>query len=120
MNASDDITIEPHEEIVLAVFQCGRMEEEHAAIMQEAVAPAAERQRNLPLVLDLSQVASIPSQGIGALVALWRASKEADQRFILVGLQPAVRESLTICRLDKFFEIFDSIDEALSRIRQSS
>ena len=116
----NEITIKPHEEIVWIALECERMEDERATALQAAVAEAAEKAPALPVVLDMSKIQMLPSLSIGALVAVWRRLKEGGQRFILVGLQPAVRQTLTTCRLDKVFDICDDVDQALSRVRQSS
>ena len=39
-----------------------------------------------------------------------------DQRLMLAGLQPPVREALSITRLDRLFEIHDDVDSALTRL----
>lgn len=120
MSQAKEILIKPHEEIVWVALECERMEDEHASAMQTEVAAAAENAPGLPVVLDMSKVRMLPSMSIGALVALWQKLKESGQRFMLAGLQPEVRRTLTTCRLDKVFEICDGVDEALSRVRQSS
>ena len=45
--------------------------------------------------------------------------KQTGQRFMLVGIQPSVREVLAITRLDKVFEIYETVDGALDQIRLS-
>ena len=118
MPESSEIAIVPHDEIVWARLECDRMEEEHAKSMQSAVSAAAEKANGLPVVLDLTRVDTMPSLSIGALVSLWQDLKQKGQRLILAGLRPNVRQTLTVCRLDKIFEITESVDEAVSRVRQ--
>ena len=120
MSPSQAIEIKTDEEIILAALQCTRMEDEHAQAMQTEVLAAAEQASHLPVVLDMSKVEMLPSLSIGALVTLLQKFKQDGRRFVLVGLQPKARETLTVCRLDKLFEICDSLEETLSRIRQSS
>ena len=74
---------------------------------------AAEQAPGLPVVVDLSNVQVMPSMAIGALVSMWKTIKTDERRFVLVGLQPRVRETLTICRLTTLFEIHETVDEAL-------
>lgn len=119
MSESTGIVIEPREDVVLATVECARMEDEHARDMQEKVSAAAQQAPGLAVVLDLSKVTILPSLSIGALVALWQKFKQEQRRLVLVGLGPMVRETLTTCRLDKLFDICDSVDEALSRIRET-
>ncbi|UCD27816.1 MAG: anti-sigma factor antagonist [Planctomycetota bacterium] len=114
------VIIEPQEDVILAVVDCVRMEEEHTQMMQEEVSAAAEQSRQLPVVLDLSKVEFVPSLSLGALVNLLREFKQHNQRFILAGLHPDVRGTLAVTRLDKLFEITNSVDEALAQVRKSS
>lgn len=120
MSASQTIEIKTDEEIILARLQCTRMEDEQTQAMQTEVLAAAEEVSRLPVVLDMSKVEMLPSLSIGALVTLLQKFKQDGRRFVLVGLQPKARETLAVCRLDKLFDICESLEEALSRIRQSS
>ncbi len=64
------------------------------------------------VVLDLSGVSYMDSSGIGTMVELKRRAAQRDSKVVLVGLQERVRSVFEITRLDKFFDIVDSIDEA--------
>ncbi len=119
MSETSEVTITPHEEIILATVDCGQMRDEQANALQKEVTAAAEGTPELPVVVDMTKVEYIPSVTIGALVALWKRFDQAKRRFILVGLQPQIRKTLAVCRLDKVFEISESVDEALARIKQS-
>ena len=120
MAQSSVITIKPHEEFVLVTVECAMMEDDHAQAMQTEVAEAAEGTPNLPVVLDMSQVKMLPSISIGAIVTLWQKFKQDNRKFIIIGLCEKIREMLTVCRLDKLFELCENVDDALLRIRQSS
>lgn len=111
------ITLEPHDEIILTVVQCERLDEELTAELQTEVSIAAQVNTRLPVVLDMSQVEFFPSLSLGILVKLLGEFKKRGQRFILVGIQSPIRGALALTRLDKLFEIYDTVDEALARIR---
>lgn len=64
------------------------------------------------IILDLSGVTYIDSSGVGTIVELKRRALHDENKVVLVGLQPRVRSLFEITRLDKFFTITDSIDEA--------
>jgi anti-anti-sigma factor len=55
---------------------------------------------------------------LGAIVVLLNTLKQHGQKFILVGLQPAVRDSLAVTRLDKLFEIRDDVEDVLAHLRR--
>lgn len=104
---------------VLAKLQCAELDEPHASDMQRKTQAAAEQSPDLAVVLDLSQVRFVPSLSLGALVTLLQSTKQRQQRFILVGLQPDVRQVFAVCRLDKLFEIYDTVETARCRLQQS-
>jgi len=106
------------DKFLLAKLQCAELDEPHAADMQQKTQAAAEQSPELAVVLDMSQVQFVPSLSLGALVTLLQQTKQRQQRFILVGLRPEVRQALALCRLDKLFEIYDTVEAAESRIKQ--
>ena len=117
MSQTPEITIETTEELILGTIERAQMDDEHARSMRTEVARAAEQTPGLPVVLDMSKVEILMSISIGLLIALLQKFKAEGRRFILAGLQPKVRETLTICRLDKLFEICDSVEEGRSRLK---
>lgn len=64
------------------------------------------------IVLDLSGVSYIDSSGVGTLVVIKREIEKLRARIVLVGLQPRVKSVFEITRLDRFFTIANSVDEA--------
>src|SRR5215471_5915638 len=59
------------------------------------VAPA------LPFVLDMSRIRFLPSLAMGALMGLNQEFRRRGQRLIFAALQPNVRQSLSISRLNR-------------------
>ena len=64
------------------------------------------------IILDLSGVSYVDSSGVGTMVELKRRAMRYQSPVVLVGLQNRVRSLFEITRLDKFFDITDTIDEA--------
>lgn len=117
MSENEVLQVHPHDEIVWTEVRCAEMDENLTRKMQEELLEAAAKVRELPVVLDVSKVTFLPSLSIGALVSFLTEFKQAGRRFLLVGLQPPVREVLAVTRLDKIFEIYDGVDDALEQIR---
>ncbi len=117
MTRANDITITAQEGIILARVECEHMEDQHAQALVVQLVAAADQAPSLPIVLDLSQVSIMPSMSISVLVTLWKKFQGSGQRFILADVQPQVRRTLTICRLDKVFELSDTVEEARLRLR---
>lgn len=66
------------------------------------------------LIIDLAKVTHIDSAGVGTLVEVFRRVKNAGGRMYLSGLTPRVRGVFEITKLDRFFPIVETPDEALS------
>ncbi len=120
MSQTPGIAIETTEALIVGAIECMQMDDEHAKIMLTEVAKAAEQAPDLPVVLDMSKVEMLLSISIAGLVALLQQFKAEGRKFMLAGLQPKVRETLAICRLDKLFDICDSVEEARSRLGTAS
>ena len=116
MSQSPEIVIETSGGIILGTIERAQMDDEHAKKMRTEVVRAAEQAPDLPVILDMSKVEILLSISIGLLVALLQQFKAEGRKFMLAGLQPKVRETLAICRLDKLFDIYDSVEEARSRL----
>lgn len=63
-------------------------------------------------VLDFSGVSFIDSSCLGALVSLLKGIREAGGDFKLANLADDVRSIFQITRLERVFEIFDTVEEA--------
>jgi len=75
---------------------------------------------NLPqypqVVIDLSQVSFFDSSGMGYLVILIKNVKLAQGRIALASPKQMVRKLLTAIKVDKFVDIFDSVEEAIDSL----
>ena len=116
MSEQKEMELRKLDTFLLARPLCAKLDEQHTADMQGKVQEAAEEEPGLAVILDMSEVHFLPSLSIGALVSLMHDSKQRQQRFILIGLQPEVRQTLAVCRLDKVFEIYDTVETASQRL----
>ncbi len=66
------------------------------------------------LVVDLSGVNYIDSSGLAVLINGMRDMEDFGGIFILAGVREEVRPILETARLENFFLIFPSVDEALA------
>ena len=65
-----------------------------------------------PVVLDLSRVEFLDSSGLGAVVGSMKFLGR-ERRLFLAGLTQTVEKVFRITRMDKVFEIYPSVEEAL-------
>jgi len=71
------------------------------------------------IVLDLSQVSFIDSTALSVLVGLQRAL-QPDGLIAIAAATAEVQNILELTGLDATFEMFPSLDDALSRVRGSA
>ena len=76
--------------------------------LEEALALSPSR-----LLVDLSQVSFIASDGLGVLIEASRKADTAGRKFDLIHPQPHILGMLRKTQLTKLFHVYESIDEAL-------
>lgn len=65
------------------------------------------------VVLDLTQVTFIDSSGLGSIVATMKFLAP-ERQLLLAGLTPAVEKVFKLTRMDSVFQIFMTLEEAIS------
>jgi anti-anti-sigma factor len=91
-----------------------RIDRSAASLFREWLYPLV-RQRGTNVVLDLSQSDHINSEGIGELVSLVAHANTNSSRVILAACSPFVAIVIGRCGLDRFFELADSVPDAIQR-----
>ncbi|MFN2509483.1 MAG: STAS domain-containing protein [Chthoniobacterales bacterium] len=66
------------------------------------------------LVVDLSRVPYVDSSGLAVLIGAMQSLESEGGIFMLAGAQDAVRLILESARLDQYFLLFPTVDEALA------
>jgi anti-sigma B factor antagonist len=78
---------------------------------------AIEAERQLRVVVDLSQLALIDSTGVGVLISLFKRVRATDPRHGHVhfaGLCGQPKEIFRLLRLDRSLDLFPSVSEAIA------
>ena len=73
----------------------------------------AELAESNSVYVDLSAVKYIDSSAIASLVEGFQTAKQNGLKFALLSVSNESMQVLKLARLDKVFEIFDSIEEAV-------
>ncbi len=81
--------------------------------MEFKKAIATPLEQNEEVIIDLGNVGFMDSSGIGALVAITRDFSKKGGELRLIAITPAVQTVFEVTRLYRFFEIYDSEEEAL-------
>jgi len=72
-------------------------------------------QKRTPIVLDLSDMDFICSEGLGAIICGYLKSRHHNGRIGLVNPQPMVCELLEATRLTRLLDVFSTVEQALAR-----
>jgi len=88
----------------------GRLVGENAASVKEEARTILKGGRDV--VLDFSSVAFADSEGLSALVALYKTAAEESRRLALCSLRVNLRSLLELTRLHRVFEVYDDAETA--------
>jgi anti-sigma B factor antagonist len=89
----------------------GAITQATAPAFQAAVAAAGT---STDLIIDMSEVPSVDSMAIGALVRAYAFCNKVGRKFTLVGLNQRVANVLRLTGVDSLFDTYVSIPEAES------
>jgi anti-anti-sigma factor len=70
------------------------------------------------LIVDMSEVRFVDSSGLGCLVNGYIAHHMAGGRVVLAGLNKRTRETLEETRVQQFFTIFETVEEAEKELQK--
>jgi anti-anti-sigma factor len=104
-----------HEEGYVLAATVGPIDDSAKELFREWLHPLVG-QKGTKLVLDLSQSKSVNSNGIGQLVQLAVNANTNSSRIILSACAPFVAVVFDRSKLNKFFEMADSVSDAIRRI----
>lgn len=100
-----------NERVVIAVKE-ERLDAHNSNELKERILRTLE-EGGRRLVVDLSAVTFIDSSGLGALLSGYKNANQRSGSFVLSGLQPRVRSMFDLTRLNRVFEIYPGLEEAL-------
>lgn len=69
--------------------------------------------RKVRVIVDLSGVAYMDSSGVASLVEALQTAKRNGSFFALAAVQGTALRVLELARLDRVFQIFDSVEEGM-------
>lgn len=91
----------------------GRVDSEGAVDLDLALQTATV-EGHYRLVLEMSQVRYINSAGLRTLADILTQSQAQDGDLKLVNLNPKVQRVFQIIGFDKFFSVYETVDEAVA------
>jgi anti-anti-sigma factor len=66
-----------------------------------------------PVIVDLSGADAAYSRFLGALLTLRHQQRQRSSEVLLAGVRPLVRQAFERCGLDRVFETFPTVEEAV-------
>ncbi|GAP97785.1 STAS domain-containing protein [Leptolyngbya sp. NIES-2104] len=88
---------------------CGALNAATAAEFQSQFHSAILSEQNSALLIDMSQVESLDSAGLMALVSTLNLAQANGKRLSLCAVSVSIRIVFELTQLDRVFEIFDSM-----------
>ena len=86
-------------------------------LKSELVLVSGNGEKNI--ILDLGNCRYCDSSGLSAILVANRLCKNANGTFVLTGLNDAVERLITISQLETVLNISNSLDEAVSLIKEA-
>ncbi len=113
MNKGPVTDIESRDDALLVVVQARTLDDSATNELVDNILVAAAEHPGPPIVVDMKNVRFAPSVALGSLVRLSKSFKLDGRRLILVGVDRRTRGAISVTRLDKVLEIFNTLDDAL-------
>jgi anti-anti-sigma factor len=101
-----------HEQGYVLAATSGAIDDAARDLFREGLHPLVG-QSGTQVVLDLSQSNFITSIGIGQLVSLVTHANTSGSRVVLAACSPFISVVFSRCKLNKFFDMADSIPDAI-------
>ena len=106
----DPVTVETSGNAVVVRVNMKLLDDANLKRMNQLIDEAATKPGVTAVVLDMSRVQIVPSLGLGALVQLSNKCKAREQRLKLAAVQPQVRQTISITKLDRVLDLVDSVE----------
>ncbi|MGO9110162.1 MAG: STAS domain-containing protein [Thermoguttaceae bacterium] len=104
-----------HEEGYVLASTIGAFNDAAKELFRESLHPLVG-QSGTNVVLDLSQSNYITSDGIAQLISVVAHANTNGSRIVLAACSPFISVVLDRCKLNRFFEMADSVAEAIRRV----
>ena len=114
MNAGLRLHLEGTEQVPV-VRAVGEIDLATASVLRDAL--AALHSDTEMVIVDLTEVTFLDSTGLSVLIASWKRQRASNLQggFRLVVTKPVIKRVLDVTGLAQVFEIFSSLEEALTR-----
>lgn len=110
-----NLTIEHNNEVTILKINESKITSENSPNLKAKL--LIEAQPNLrALIIDISKVETIDSSGFGAFLLADRQLREYGIPTMIVGVQESIKKLFEILKLDRVFNFYNTVDEAIGAI----
>ncbi len=106
------ILTEQHDGKTVLSLKDARLDAHNSAELKDRILKSLE-EGGREIIVDLHDVQFIDSSGLGALLSGHKNAIQRSMRFVLAGPQPRVMVMFELTRLQRVFEIYPGLREAL-------
>ncbi|SBT07946.1 Anti-sigma factor antagonist [Candidatus Accumulibacter aalborgensis] len=99
------------------VAVAGEIDGSSAPSLQSKILPLLQEDGSV-MILDLGAVTYLSSAGLRTLLLLYRQAAAHNGRVALAGLPESIRDTMEITGFLKFFTVANSVDEAVTALKQ--
>lgn len=108
------ITTDSHDNKTILGLKEERLDAHNSGELRDRILKLLEN-GDTQLIIDLAEVRFIDSSGLGALLSGYKNATLRSGSFVLTGLQPRVQSMFELTRLHRVFEIYPSVEAALTK-----
>lgn len=105
-----NITTETTDTCLILTLPAMELDSSQTEVLREQITPMLEESPQA--ILNMEAIDFIDSSGLGSIVACQRICKGKGGQLVLCSLNNTVRDIFTLVRMDRFFAICDTLDEA--------
>ncbi len=119
-STSPNMSIEFRGQVVVATLTDDKiLDETQLQALEGSFLPLIEQNEKIQLIVDFSNVQFLTSSVLGLLIRVSKKVYETDGKLRLCSIAPKILEIFKITRLDKIFEIYPDVDEAMIGLKKS-
>lgn len=117
--ANPNLSVSFHGPVAVATLTDEKiLDETQLQGLEGSFMPLIEQNPKIQLVIDFSNVKFLTSSVLGLLIRISKKVYENDGKLRLCSINPKIMEIFRITRLDKIFEIYPDVDEAMVGLKK--
>ena len=115
-----NLSIEFHGQVTVATLTDEKiLDESQLARLENSFMPLIAETPAIQLIVDFSNVQFLTSAVLGLLIRVSKKVYETDGKLRLCSIDDKIMDIFRITRLDKIFEIYKDIDDAMIGLKRS-